>query len=457
MKEFDLIVIGGGGGLKLVSPAVKKGLKVAVVEKDSLGGTCLNRGCIPSKMLIHPADVAEEIRNAKKFDIRNDLKFSVNFSKLITRINETVSADSEGIRSRYEKNKNITFYNKEAVFVSDKVLKVGNQKITGKKIVIAVGARPRIPPIPGLENTPYWTSTDALRSKRLPKKLIVLGGGYIAVELGHAYSALGSQAHFLVRGKMIGREDGEVIEEFERQFRKKHNVHDIGNIEKVEYKNKTFTVNYIDQQGKRKKIAGDGFLVATGVMPNTDRLALINTAIKLNKFGFIRTNKNMETNVKGVYAIGDCVGNYLFRHSVNFEAEYLEEKFFGKNSKTPIRYPPMPHAIFTSPQIAGVGYTEEELKEKKVKYVVGKNNYIDSAMGTAILNEGGFVKLLFDKKTKKLLGAHIIGEEASDMIHMLIAYITMGARLDDLLKMIYIHPALPEIVRNAARKAKMQF
>ena len=456
--EYDLIVIGAGGGANIVKEARKKGLKIAVVEKERIGGTCLNRGCIPSKMLIHPADVALEIKEAKKYDIIINPNFKVNFSKLTKSITDTVLGESDELNKVYKnKLENVDFYNMEGKFISDKVIKVGRKKITAKKIIIGVGARPGIPPIPGLVDTPYWTSTEALRSEKQPKKLIVIGGGYIAVELGHAYSALGTDVHFLVRGAMIGREDKDVIDEFTKVFRAKHNIHDINNLLNVEYKNKQFKVTYEDANKKKKTLTGDNLLVATGVKPNGDLLGLENTKIKMNKFGYIQVDKFMETDVKGVYAVGDCVGTYLFRHAVNFEMEYLTPILVNKAKKVPIKYVPMPHAIFSNPQVAGVGLTEQELIDKKIPYVIGLNNYKNSAMGMAFLSDYGFVKLLFHKKSKKLLGAHIIGPEASTMIHQLIYAITFNATLDDLLKMIYIHPALPEVVRNACRVAKSKF
>src|SRR5262245_17375056 len=210
MKTYDVIVIGSGGGAKIVSPAARLGLKVAVIEKDKLGGTCLNRGCIPSKMLIHPADVAEEIRFARKFDIRNDANFSVHFEKLINRISNTVDQDSQSIVNGYSKNPNIDFYNEKAEFVSNKVIRVSGQELTAEKIFIAVGARPSTPNIPGLKGIPFMTSTEALRNTRLPKRLIVIGAGYIACELGHAYGALGSEVHFLVRSQFLRGEDKDV-------------------------------------------------------------------------------------------------------------------------------------------------------------------------------------------------------------------------------------------------------
>jgi mycothione reductase len=453
IKKYDIIVIGSGGGTQISSPAFDLGKKVALIEKGKLGGTCLNRGCIPSKMLIHPANVASAIKESGKFDINTKIA-SINLPKIIKRINATTDGDSRGIKSWYKKRNNkFGFYDGHARFLSDKIIEVNGKKITAKKIYIAVGASPFVPPIPGLDRTPYWTSTDALRSRKKPKKMIVIGGGYIACELGYAYSALGSEVHWLVRDKaLLKREDGQVSKVFTKVFSKREKIHFNTNTNKVEHRNGKFIVS-IDKKGKKSKIVGDALLVATGVKPNTKDLGLENTKIKKNKRGFVEVNKFLETAVKDVYALGDCVGNYMFRHSVNFEGQFLFKTHFLSKKKA-IKYPPMPHAVFTNPEIGSVGMTEEQLVEKKIPYVVGFNPYRKSAMGEARLSEDEFVKLLFHKKTRKLLGAHILGEEASDMVHQLIYAMTFNATADDLLEMIYIHPALPEIVRNAVRKAE---
>ncbi|MCA9398377.1 MAG: dihydrolipoyl dehydrogenase [Candidatus Omnitrophica bacterium] len=457
MKKYDVIVIGSGGGAKITSPAARLGLKVACIEKDRLGGTCLNRGCIPSKMLIHPADVADEIRHAKKFDIHNDPVFSVNFEKLVSRISSTVDHDSDSISAGYAKNPNIDYYHAPAHFISNKVVHVGGEEITADKIFIAVGARPHIPNIEGLKGTPYMTSTEALRNTKLPKKLIVIGAGYIAVELGHAYGALGSEVHFLVRSRFLRGEDSDVAGEFTRVFSTKYNVYMGAVPSKIDYKDEMFTVTYTSENGEQYKIEADALLVATGVVSNADTLKLENTDINLDKKNLVQVDDCLQTAVKGVYALGDCVGNYFFRHSVNFEGEYLFRTVFLEKSNEPIQYPPVPHAVFSSPQVAGVGKTEDELKTEGMKYVVGINAYAKSAMGMALMSDHGFCKILFDSKTRRILGAHIIGDEASNMIHMLIAFMNKDGTLDDLLNMIYIHPALPEIVRNAARQARAVF
>ena len=449
------MVIGSGGGSKITSPAAKLGLKVAVFEEAALGGTCLNRGCIPSKMLIHPADVAVTINEAAKFDINLDPLFTVNFENLINRISNTVDSDSQKIEASYRKSAQIDFYHTRAKFVANKIIEANGEQMTADKIFIATGARPQIPDIDGLHETPFMTSTEALRNTKLPRKMIIIGGGYIAVELGHAYGALGTEIHFLVRSRMVKKEDWQVADEFERVFSKLYHVHLETIATKVRYTPNQFTVTFNDRQGKESTLACDALLVATGIVPNTDDLGLENTDIQLHPDGFVKVDDHLQTNVPDVFSLGDCIGHFLFRHSVNFEGEYLFNRLFVEKNNNPIIYPPVPHAIFTHPQIAGVGKTEDELKKASVDYVVGLNYYKDSAMGMALLSDHGFVKILIERKTKKLLGAHIIGAEASNMIHILIAFMNMNATLDDLLNMIYIHPALPEIVRNAARKAKI--
>ncbi|MDE1920281.1 MAG: dihydrolipoyl dehydrogenase [Candidatus Omnitrophica bacterium] len=453
MKKFDIITIGSGGGAKISSPAASRGLKVAVIEKDRLGGTCLNRGCIPSKMLIHPADVATEIKEAHRFDIHNDPKFQVDFAKLISRISSTVDADSDKIEANYTKHPNISFYRGAARFLDNKTIEINGEQITADKIFVAVGTRPAVAHIPGLAGTPFMTSTEALRNTALPSSMIIIGGGYIACELGHAYGSLGTKTTFLVRSKLLRKEDAEIAAEFQKVFSRYHDVLLGAAVTKVEHHNNIFTVHY-SQNGENLAVSAQALLMASGITSNADTLDLINTGIELLPGNFIKVNEFLETSVPGVFALGDCIGRYFFRHSVNFEGEYLFDYLFGSTPKTPIHYPPMPHAVFTHPQVASVGATEEELKAQGIDYAVGLNPYKSSAMGMALLADHGFCKILVDRKTRKILGGHIIGPEASDMVHMIIAYMNMNATLDDMLRTIYIHPALPEIVRNAARKAK---
>jgi dihydrolipoamide dehydrogenase len=456
MKEYDLIVIGGGGGTKISTPAAKMGKKVAIIEKEDLGGTCLNRGCIPSKMLIHPANVMAQVKHVEKYNITHEGKFTVDFPALFDRVSQTVDAESSSIAEAYKDVENLDFYHGEATFVSNNVITVHGEELTAPKIIVAVGSRPSIPPIPGLAGTPYMTSREALRRTDQPKRLLVVGGGYIASELGHVYNAFGTETVFFVRDRYLGYEDETISAEFQKAFEKKHkSIYATQNLI-VSYENKVFTISGEDENGNPVHETGDALLMATGVVPNTDGLQLENTSITQNAHGYITVNDHLETTAPGVYAVGDCVGNYLFRHAVNFEGEYLLGQLFQGDYKEAIAYPPMPHAVFTSPEIAGVGKTEQELKKDGADYIAVTHAYLHSAQGMARLPEEGLVKLMFERSTKKLIGAHIIGEEAATMVHHLILGMTMGVTSTDLVKMIYIHPALPEIVRNAARKAEAE-
>ena len=331
--------------------------------------------------------------------------------------------------------------------------------ITAGRIYLATGARPVIPKIEGLDKVPYMTSTEALRNKILPKKMIVIGGGYIGCEIGNAYASFGTKVIFIVRGNcFLQREDKDITGAFTKIFSRKNECHFNSDACKVEYRNKTFIV-HLKKKNRKITINGDALLIATGIRPNTDKLGLENTGIKADKNGFVKVNKFMETSVNGVYALGDCIGRYMFRHAVNFEAAYLLDSISGK--RKPIRYMPMPHAVFTNPEIGSVGKTEDELEDSGMKegkdYIIGRSEYIESAQGLARLSEEDFVKLIFERKTKKLIGAHIMGEEAAIMVHQLIYAMGKNAKLDDILGMIYIHPALPEVVRNAARDAREKF
>ena len=457
MKHYDIIIIGSGGGTKL-RPAADMGKTVAIIEKSKLGGTCLNKGCIPSKMLIYPSDLATHVReHAKHLHVGGIESPSIDFSALVKETNERIGKDSDSIAPIYENHENITLYRGTAQFVDNSTIEVNGEQISADKIYISTGSIPQIPNIPGLADTPFMTSKEALRNAELPKKMIVIGGGYIAVELGHVYGAAGCDVHFLVRSSMIKAEDMDIKKAFQKDFADRYNVHFGISPTKVEHKNNTFYVTVADKDGNEEIMESDALFVATGVVPMTEWLGLENTDVTTSKRWYIEVNNQLQTKAEWVFALWDVVGNYLFRHSVNFEGEYLFKQHFWWEIASDIVYPPMPHAIFTYPQIAGVGVTEDELlkawKEKWVDYETASVDYKNSAMGSAMKAEVGFVKLIADTKTRKIIGAHILGEKASDIIHMMIVIISAGETVDFMLdKMIFIHPALSEVIRNAARK-----
>jgi mycothione reductase len=461
-------VIGSGSGLDVANAAYQHGLKVAVIEKGRMGGTCLNRGCIPSKLLIHSADVIETIRRAHLFGLKVD-GFSVDFQKIVERVNNIVDSESKEIRNAFEGIENPKLFPNKSRFVGEKIISVGDDDnyhtITADKILIASGTRPRIPNIKGLDESGYITSDEALRLKDQPRVLTIIGGGYIACELAHFFGSLGTTINIIQKGNfLIPNEDIEISQKFTEILSKKYNVYLGYNTESISKKtikdginsNLTFHLVAKNPAGKSIGLCSDQLLVAVGRVPNSDTLDLEASGVKTNKKGFIITDRYLETNVKGIFALGDVIGHYLFKHNANHEAQYAYHNILHSDDKIPVSYAAMPHAIFSSPQIAGVGFTEQELKEgKKTEYQKSVYPYIATAMGRALEDRDGFAKFLVDKKDRKILGCHIIGTDASTLIHEVIVAMKAGnGTIDNILKSVHIHPALSEVIARAAYQIK---
>jgi dihydrolipoamide dehydrogenase len=447
MQEFDLIVIGSGSGLDVANAVAQEGPRVAIVEKGRMGGTCLNRGCIPSKLLIHCADVMETIKNAGQFGINVD-GFSVDFEKIVSRTNGIVDSDSDRIMKAFSEIDNPKLFPAECRFVGKKTISVGGQDIKADKVLIASGTRPAIPKIKGLEGSGFITSDEALRLKKQPCVLTIIGGGYIAAELAHFFGSLGTKINIIQRhGVLVPDEDEEVARKFTEVFSRKYSVH-LGCItESVSKSGGVFNV-VANSSGKKIKVESDQLLVATGRVPNSDTLDLEKTGVKTNSAGFIAVDDHLETSAKGVFALGDAVGRYLFKHAANHEAQYAYYNL-THDKKIPVDYTAMPHAIFSSPQIAGAGYTEQELKEKNIQYTKAVYPYIRTAMGGAIEDRDGFVKLLASKEGR-ILGCHIIGSHASMLIHEVLVAMKLGASVHNIVRTVHIHPALSEVIARAA-------
>lgn len=459
MEKFDLIVIGSGAGLDIATAAAEdKGLKVAIIEKSKLGGTCLNIGGIPSKLLIYSADIIEIIKKADTFGIKVN-EYSIDFKKIISRVNKIIDAATNKIKKDLEGSNNPRLFSQDCKFIGEKKIAIANNEIiTADKILIASGTRPNIPKINGLENVNYITSTEALCLKYQPKTLTIIGGGYIACEFAHFFGALGTKINIIQRNDfLIPNEDIDVSRKFTKIFSKKYNVYLGYNTEMVRYnyenKNnqKIFNVIVKDKFGKSMEIDSEQLLIATGRTPNSDLLDIEKSGIKINEKGFILVDEYLETNIEGIFALGDVVGKYQFKHNANNEAQYVYNNIVNPDEKIPVNYNAIPHAIFTSPQIAGVGYTEQQLKKEKIEYVRSICPYIQTAMGKAIEDKDGFVKFLIDKKNKHILGCHIMGTDASILIHeVLVAMRTAEGKIDNITNTIHIHPALSEVVSRAA-------
>jgi dihydrolipoamide dehydrogenase len=450
VNEFDLIVIGSGAGLDVASGVAEQGLKVAIVERGPLGGTCLNRGCIPSKLLIHSADVVETIKRAPLFGIKVN-GFSVDFQAIINRVSDYVDTDARAIEEGLGSTDNPRLFKEDCKFIGHKTLKVGKETLKAEKILIASGGRPSIPKIDGLEESGFITSDEALRLKTQPKVMTILGGGYIAAELAHFYGSLGTQINIVERNEtLLHDEDEDIARSFTSVFKSKHNVLTGFEPVKVSRNNGDFKVTLKSvKSGETRALKSDHLLVAAGRTPNSEGLALEKTGVKIDQKGFIITDQYLETNVEGIFALGDAIGHYLFRHSANLEAQYDFNNILS-DERIPVDYTAMPHAVFSSPQVAGVGKTEQKLRAENADYIVGKYNYIDTAMGKALEDDTGFVKFLFDKKTRQILGCHIMGSDASTLIHEAIVAMRAGGGAPNITKAVHVHPALSEVVQRAA-------
>ncbi|HET7644496.1 MAG TPA: dihydrolipoyl dehydrogenase [Nitrososphaeraceae archaeon] len=471
MQKYDLIVIGAGSGLDIAVEAAQNGLKVALIEKDRLGGTCLNRGCIPSKLLIHSADIIETIKKANLFGIKVN-KISIDSQQIVNRVNKITDSDSDHIKKELQQLENPKLFTDKCTFIGYKKILIGELKkenngnydeydsdqiITAEKIVIAAGTRPRIPHIRGLDGSGFITSDDALRLKMRPQILTIIGGGYIACELAHFFGSLGTTINIIQHNNfLIPQEDEEISQKFTEVFAKKYNLYLGFETESLSLSNnnlgKRFSVIAKNKNGKSIELNSDQLLVSVGRIPNTDFLNLHKTGVMVRENGFIDVNKYLETTTKGIFALGDIIGRYQFKHNSNLEAQYAYNNIVYPDQKKPVDYTAMPHAIFSSPQVAGVGFTEQELKNNNnIQYVKSTYQYINTAMGHAIEDTEGFVKFLVNKENRKILGCHIIGTDASILIHeVLVSMRTGDGTINSITNTIHIHPALSEVVLRAA-------
>jgi len=455
-KRFDAIVIGGGSCLNIADEIYGLGKKVAIIEEGPLGGTCLNRGCIPSKMFIHVADVMETIANAKKLGIKVG-QAKANYSRIAKRVNSLVDSDAWEIEKGIRAEKNFTLYKKRAKFIGKKIVQVGNETITADKIFIGAGTRPLILPIPGIEDTPFLTSTEALRLKKIPKSMVILGGGYIAAELAHFFGSFGTRISIVeMTDRMLGAEDEEISRAFTKAFSGKHKLL-LGykGIKVGKTKQGIFLRAKNVANGKSKTLQAEKLLVAVGRVPNSDLLDVAKSGIATNNHGYIKVDGYMQTNVPGIWAIGDIAGIYLFKHSANLEAQFAFHNAYHPGHEQKVDYTAMPHAVFSSPQVAGVGMTENDAKAKKIDYVAGRYEYRRTAMGAAMMEAGGFVKVIAAKKTGMILGCHIIGPEASTLIHEVVVAMQNNGTVNAIRKAVHAHPALSEVVQRAFNNLPM--
>jgi dihydrolipoamide dehydrogenase len=450
MEQFDVLVIGSGSGMIIAASAVGSGVKTALIESGPIGGTCLNRGCVPSKILIHPADVALTIREAGKIGIESSLS-SVNFQNIMDRMHRVVTEDVEGQTKAIEIDRKLTWFKVVAEFTSDYTLKTGDQTVRADKIFIVSGARPAIPPLKGIEDINYLTSDTVLNLKALPKSMVIIGGGYIAAEYGHFFSSLGTTVTIIQRNpRMLPEEEPEVSELLTEEMSKRMRI--LTNHEAVEAKQNgdlktVIAKSVVDDQVK--ELSAEALLLAAGRVPNSDLLKPEKTGVELDKRGYIKVNEYLETEKKNIFAFGDAIGKQMFKHVANYEAQVAWHNSMHDH-KVKADYTAAPHAVFTNPQVASVGMKQAEAKKAGYKILVGKAYYKDTAQGAAMAEPKGFVKVIVEKKSGQILGAHIIGPFASMLIQEVTNAMSTGDRsFLPIIRGMHIHPAMNEVVLNA--------
>jgi len=444
VESFDLIIVGSGSGNSI--PEYLDDWNIAIVERDVFGGTCLNRGCIPSKMFVYPADVAVAAQTASKLGI--DTQFNgADWSAIRDRVFGLIDPiASSGRDYRATGTPNVTLIEGTADFVDEHTLDVEGQRITAPNILLAAGARPVVPPIVGLVETGFHTSDSIMRLPELPRRLGIIGGGFIAVEMGHVFSGLGSDVTIFNRSNTLLREfDQDVSSRFTVVFGQRVNLllgHVPTKVERV--------ADGIKITCAVGETIVDELLVATGREPNSDLLNVDAAGLECHHHGTVAVDDTMATNVPGVWAIGDLANNYQLKHLANAEAAIAFWNIAHPDDIRHQSYKAVPSAVFSNPQVATVGLTEQEATKQGRSFRVGMRDYGATAYGWAMADDTGFAKVLVDDETGLLLGAHVLGPQASSIIQPLIQAMQFDQRADDIARQVfYIHPALTEVVENA--------
>jgi dihydrolipoamide dehydrogenase len=446
--DYDLIVVGGGmAGLPVAMTCAYAGMETALVEQDLLGGTCLNRGCIPTKTMIRSAEVANLARRSEEFGIDIDGTIEANMDAIVSRKDDVVESIRGGAYENVERNENIDLVEGHGIFASPHEIQVDDRTLSAEIIVINTGARPARPPIDGLDDVDVHDSTDLLERDSVPDSLAVIGGGYVGCEYAQMYSRFGADVTVFQRGeRLLPDEDPEVSEVIETAFE------DEGISVQTDA---PVTALAETDEGIRVDADGGGVItvsdvaLAAGRTPNTDGLRLEDVGISLDKRGFVETDDSFRTTADGVYAIGDVSGPPMFTHSARDDADLLY-RHLVKDEGISTEGRTVPWAVFTDPQVGHVGLTEGEARDEGYEVGIGRQDFAEQGKPKALGETEGFVKLVTDADTDELLGAHVVGEQGAEIVHELVLAIELGATAEQIAETMHIHPTLPESINSAA-------
>ncbi len=444
IDEFDLIIIGSGSGNSI--PEYLSDWKIALVERDVFGGTCLNRGCIPSKMFVVPADYALMAEHSEKLGV--DVRFNgADWPAIRDRVFGRIDPIADGGREyRATGTPNVTLIEGTARFIGDKTFDVEGRTITAPNVLLAAGSRPVVPPITGLVETGFHTSDSIMRLPDLPRRLGIIGGGFIAVEMGHVFSAFGAGVTLVNRSPTLLRGfDHDISARFTEIFGRRVNL-ELGHVP-----------THVERVADGIKITCmtgesvvDELLVATGREPNSDLLDADTGGIECHHHGTVVVDDTMATNVPGVWAIGDIANSYQLKHLANAEASVAFWNIAHPNDRRRQSYKAVPSAVFSNPQVGTVGMTEQQAAAAGIPFKVGMRDYGDTAYGWALADETSFAKVIVNTETGLIAGAHILGPHSATLIQPIIQAMEFDTTAEDLARAVfYIHPALTEVVENA--------
>jgi dihydrolipoyl dehydrogenase len=453
--DYDVLIIGGGpGGYVAAIRASQLGLKAAVVERDKLGGVCLNVGCIPSKALIHQAELFRSIPALREMGLAVDAK-GFDYKHVFDKSRKAADALVKGVQFLMKKNKVEVVAGEGTITGKNEVTLKDGKKITGKNIVIATGSRPRV--IAGFEfdEERVLSSTGAIMLSKLPKKAIILGAGAIGVEFSHVFNAFGVEVHLVeMMDRILPIEDAEAVQVLARAFQKR-GVQMYTGTKAVSMQKRAGGVSVVleDKAAKRTTLEADQLLVVVGRTPNTDGIGLEKVGITTEK-GFIPVGDFNQTRVPGIYAIGDVVNTPLLAHVAFKEAEISTEHMAGKSPNPRLDPLSIPSATYCEPQVASFGLPEWKAAEQKIPFAKASFPYRGAGKSVAIEQSEGFVKVIYEPRTKEILGVHIVGADATEIIHEMLLGRAAELLPEDIAEMIHAHPTLSEAAMEAMRSVE---
>ena len=454
MRHFDLVVIGSGTGNTIITKQFAD-WRVALIDGQKwFGGTCLNVGCIPTKMFAHPADLAESARRASTLGV-NTGQVSVDWPAIRDRIFGRIDPIATSGEEYRRNSPNVTLFREHARFVSAKVLQVGEELISADQIVLAAGSRPRLPDVPGADAAELGervhTSDSIMRLERLPKSLIIVGGGLVAAEFAHIFAAFGTQVTMLYRGDHLLRAfDHDVSKRFTKLLSRRVVLRLGQHLASIETTPLGVGVGTTDDDGIEYFFEAEQLLLATGRVPNSDTLDLEKAGVEVGADGYVVVDEHQRTSAAGIWALGDVSSPWQLKHVANHEARVVQHNLLHPDDLCSSDHRFIPMAVFSGPQVATVGLTEDDCRQQGRDYVVGVRDYGSVAYGWAMEDTDHFAKVIADRGTRQLLGAHIIGPDASNLIQPLIQAMATGLAAATMARGQYwIHPALTEVVENA--------